>query len=36
MKILGHTSLDMTKEYVQLQTNDLSEAHARFSPLAKR
>jgi integrase/recombinase XerD len=33
MKILGHTSLEMTKKYVQLQTDDLQAVHDRLSPL---
>jgi integrase/recombinase XerD len=36
MKILGHTSLEMTKKYVQLQTDDLQAVHDRLSPLARR
>jgi integrase/recombinase XerD len=33
MKILGHTSLEMTRKYVDLQTQDLQEVHNRLSPL---
>ena len=34
MKILGHTSLEMTRKYVDLQTGDLQAVHDRLSPLA--
>jgi integrase/recombinase XerD len=33
MKILGHTSLEMTRKYVDLQTQDLQSVHNRLSPL---
>lgn len=33
-RVLGHTNLEMTKRYVQLQTADLAAVHERFSPLA--
>ncbi|MEK4284023.1 MULTISPECIES: tyrosine-type recombinase/integrase [Ureibacillus] len=31
--ILGHTTLEMTKVYVNLFSNEISESHAKFSPL---
>ena len=34
MKILGHTSLEMTRKYVNLQTADLQAVHNRLSPLS--
>jgi integrase/recombinase XerD len=34
MKVLGHTSLEMTKKYVNFQTEDLSAVHNRLSPLS--
>lgn len=36
LKILGHTSLEMTKKYVNLQTADIQAIHERFSLLSKR
>ena len=33
-RILGHTTLEMTRRYVNLQTEDLSAVHNRLSPLA--
>ncbi len=33
MKILGHTSLEMTRKYVDLQIQDLQAVHNRLSPL---
>jgi len=33
-RILGHTSLEMTRRYVDLQTEDLQAVHNRLSPLA--
>jgi integrase/recombinase XerD len=33
MKILGHTTLEMTKKYIHLQTDDLSAVHNALSPL---
>ena len=35
MKILGHTSMEMTRKYVDLQTQDLQAVHNRLSPLSK-
>lgn len=35
MKVLGHTSLEMTMKYVQMQTDDLSAIHNRLSLLAR-
>jgi integrase/recombinase XerD len=32
-KILGHTSLDMTRKYVYLASSDVKEKHRRFSPM---
>ena len=32
-RILGHAKLDMTRRYVNLQTEDLRAVHQRFSPL---
>lgn len=32
-KILGHSSLDMVKVYVNLFSNDIAESHKKFSPL---
>ena len=32
-KILGHTSLDMTRKYVNLASGDVKEKHRRFSPM---
>ena len=32
-RILGHSSLEMTRRYVQLQTEDLRAVHERLSPL---
>lgn len=32
-EILGHKTLDMVKIYVKLFSNDIKEAHARFSPI---
>jgi integrase/recombinase XerD len=34
MKILGHTSLEMTRKYVNLQTHDRQAVHDRLSPLS--
>jgi site-specific recombinase XerD len=34
-RILGHTTLEMTMRYVQLQTADLSEAHPHLSPVSR-
>jgi hypothetical protein len=34
MKILRHTSLEMTRKYVNLQTQDLQAVHDRLSPLS--
>ena len=34
MKILGHTSMEMTRKYVDLQTQDLQTVHNRLSPLS--
>jgi integrase/recombinase XerD len=31
--ILGHTTLDMTKVYVNLFSNEVAEGHKQFSPL---
>jgi integrase/recombinase XerD len=36
MKILGHTTLEMTKKYVHLQTDDLQAAHNGLSLLSAR
>ena len=36
MKVLGHTSLEMTKKYVNFQTGDLQAAHGRLTPLSTR
>jgi integrase/recombinase XerD len=36
MKVLGHTSLEMTKKYVNFQTDDLQAVHNRLSPLSAR
>ena len=33
-RILGHSTLEMTRRYVNLQTEDLSAVHNRLSPLA--
>ena len=33
-RILGHSSLEMTRRYVQLQTDDLRRVHDRLSPLS--
>jgi integrase/recombinase XerD len=33
-RILGHTTLEMSRRYVNLQTQDLEAVHGRFSPLA--
>lgn len=35
MKVLGHTSLEMTKRYVNFQTDDLSAVHNRLSLLSR-
>jgi integrase/recombinase XerD len=35
MKILGHTTLEMTKKYVHLQTDDLGEAHNGLSQMSR-
>ena len=32
-KILGHTSLEMTRKYVNLASEDVKEKHRRFSPM---
>jgi site-specific recombinase XerD len=32
-KILGHTSLEMTRKYVNLASDDIKEKHRRFSPM---
>jgi site-specific recombinase XerD len=32
-KILGHTSLEMTRKYVNLASGDVKEKHRRFSPM---
>ena len=32
-KILGHTSLEMTRKYVNLASGDVKEMHRRFSPM---
>jgi site-specific recombinase XerD len=32
-KILGHTSLEMTRKYVNLASSDVKEKHRRFSPM---
>jgi site-specific recombinase XerD len=32
-KILGHTSLDMTRKYVNLASGDVKEKHRKFSPM---
>ncbi len=32
-KILGHTSLDMTRKYVNLASGDAKEMHRRFNPM---
>ncbi len=32
-KILGHTSLEMTRKYVNLASGDVKEIHRRFSPM---
>ena len=34
-KILGHTSLEQTRKYVNLLTDDLSAVHQKFSPLGR-
>lgn len=34
-KILGHTSLEMVRNYVNLFSSDVMDAHKRFSPLEK-
>lgn len=34
-KVLGHTSLEMVRNYVNLFSSDVMEAHKRFSPLEK-
>jgi integrase/recombinase XerD len=36
MKVLGHTTLEMTKKYVNFQTADLSAVHNALSPLSHR
>ncbi len=33
MRLLGHTSLDMTKRYVKLADTDIAESHRKHSPL---
>ncbi|MEX2300961.1 MAG: tyrosine-type recombinase/integrase [Bryobacterales bacterium] len=35
-RILGHSTLEMTRRYVHLQTADLTAVHDRFSPLTQR
>jgi integrase/recombinase XerD len=32
-KILGHTSLEMTRKYVNMASDDVKEKHRRFSPM---
>jgi site-specific recombinase XerD len=32
-KILGHTSLEMTRKYVNLASGDVKDMHRRFSPM---
>jgi integrase/recombinase XerD len=32
-RILGHTSLEMTRKYVNLASGDIKEKHRRFSPM---
>ena len=32
-KILGHTTLDMVRVYVNLFSNEVAEAHRKFSPI---
>jgi integrase/recombinase XerD len=32
-RILGHTSLEMTRKYVNLASGDVKEKHRRFSPM---
>lgn len=34
-KVLGHTSLEMVRNYVNLYSSDVMEAHKRFSPIEK-
>jgi integrase/recombinase XerD len=34
-KVLGHTSLEMVRNYVNLFSSDVMEAHKRFSPIEK-
>lgn len=34
-RILGHSTLDMTRRYVNLQTEDLLDVHDRMSPLSR-
>lgn len=36
MKVLGHASLEMTKKYVNFQTQDLSDVHNQLSPLSAK
>jgi integrase/recombinase XerD len=36
MKILGHTSMEMTRKYVSLQTEDLQAVHNELSMLSAR
>ncbi len=35
-RLLGHSKLEMTRRYVNLQTEDLQVVHNRFSPLSRR
>jgi len=35
-RILGHSTLEMTRRYVNLQTEDLQAVHNRFSPFAQQ
>jgi integrase/recombinase XerD len=34
-KILGHSTLDMTRQYVHLAQSDIREAHRKFSPVSR-
>jgi site-specific recombinase XerD len=34
-KILGHSTLEMTREYVHLGKTDIREAHRKFSPVSR-
>ncbi len=32
-KMLGHTNLDMVRNYVEMFSEDVAKAHAKFSPI---